>query len=276
MFLTSEFFEQVLQFLKNQTERFIATVVTIIFCALIILITTLIKRRFVKKNTGKRKRAITLAIMINSVIRYIILIIGLLIILSIWGVNVTSLLVGAGIVTLAISLGAQKMVGDVINGLFIVFENYYDIDDIVEINGFKGKVIDISLRSTKLINWKNEVHVVANSEVLQVTNFSLNPSIGVLKINVAYKENLDFVLQVLNDNLFIIKKDFPQVIEGPNVLGVSNLGESGIEILITVKTESEQHYAVLRALQKYIKGLFDKNGIEIPFNQIVVHNGDKQ
>ena len=166
------------------------------------------------------------------------------------------------------------MVGDVINGVFIVFENYYDIDDIIEVNGFKGKVIDISLRSTKLINWKNEVRVIANSEILEVTNYSLNPTVGVLRINVSYKENLDKVLRLLRNNLLNIKKEYHQVIEGPNVLGVTNLGESGIEILITVKTETEKHYEVLRALQKYIKELFDENGITIPFNQIVVHNGD--
>lgn len=275
MFLASEVWENVVAFFADQATRFIASIVTVFFCGLIILISTLIKRNFVKKNLGKRKRAITLSIMINSIIKYIVLIIGILIILSIWGVNVTSLLVGAGIFTLALSLGAQKMVGDVINGVFIVFENYYDIDDVIEVNGFKGKVIDISLRSTKLLNWKNEVRVIANSEILEVTNYSLNPTVGVLRINVAYKEKIDKVLQILRNNLLNIKKEYHQVIEGPNVLGVTNLGENGIEILITVKTESEKHYEVLRALQKYIKELFDANGIEIPFNQIVVHNGDK-
>ena len=72
-----------------------------------------------------------------------------------------------------------------------------------------------------------------------------------------------------------MKKQFPQILEGPNVLGVSNLGDNGVEITITVKTESEKHYPVLRELKKYIKELFDANGVEIPFNQIVVHNGDQ-
>ena len=275
MYLLSAFLENVLNFIKDQAAKFIATLVTIAFCALLILIVSLMKRNFVKKNSAKRKRAITLTIIINSIVKYLVLIIGILIILSIWGVNVTSLLIGAGIVTLAISLGAQKIFGDIINGIFIVFENYYDIDDVVEINGFKGKVTDISLRSTKLINWKNEVRVVANSEVLQVTNFSLNPTVGVLQINVAYKTNISDVIKLLEDNLYAMKKQFPQILEGPNVLGVSNLGENGVEITITVKTESEKHYPVLRELKKFIKELFDANGVEIPFNQIVVHNGDQ-
>ena len=275
MFLANEFFDKIWSLFKDQSQKFISSFIIIIICILIIFIATIIKNRYIKRNTGKRKRAVTLSIMINSIIKYIVLIIGVLIILSIWGVNVTSLLVGAGIVTLAISLGAQKIIGDIINGLFIVFENYYDIDDIVEINGFKGKVVDISLRSTKLISWKNEVKVITNSEVLEVTNFSLHPTLGVITINVAYKENLDNVINLLKDNIKNINKEFPQIIDGPSVLGVTDLGSSGIEIMLTVKTESEKHYAVLRELRKYIKGLFDENGIEIPFNQIVVHDGDK-
>ena len=77
---------------------------------------------------------------------------------------------------------------------------------------------------------------------------------------------------MLEDNLGVIREQFPQVIEGPNVLGVSNLGDSSVSIRIDVKTNAEEQYSVERGLKKFVKELFDREGIEIPFNQVVIHN----
>lgn len=94
--------------------------------------------------------------MIQSIFRYTVSIIIIIIILDVWGVNIMPVLAGAGILGLAIGFGAQSLIKDLIAGMAIVFENYYDIDDVIEINGFKGRVEELGLKSTRIVNWKGK------------------------------------------------------------------------------------------------------------------------
>lgn len=277
MFLAEEqltAYDKVKNFIIENTTRIISTIIIICICLLILLIARIITKRFIKRNNGKRKHAVTLAKLLLSICKYVIVILTIVILLSTWGINVAPLLAGAGIVALGISLGAQKIIGDFISGLCIVFENCYDVDDVVEINGFKGRVDEISLRSTKLVNWKNEMRIISNGNINDITNYSKAPSIGSVDITVAYHENIDHVIQVLEEHLGELRDMFPQIIEGPNVIGVVGLNDSSVAIRVNVKTNTEEHYAVERGINKFVKDLFDKEGIEIPFNQLVVHNAD--
>lgn len=277
MFLAEEqltAYDKVKNFIIENTTRIISTIIIICICLLILLVARIITKRFIKRNNGKRKHAITLAKLLLSICKYVIVILTVVILLSTWGINVAPLLAGAGIVALGISLGAQKIIGDFISGLCIVFENCYDVDDVVEINGFKGRVEEITLRSTKLVNWKNEMRIISNGNINDITNYSKAPSIGSVDITVAYHENIDHVIQVLEEHLGEIRDMFPQIIEGPNVIGVVGLNDSSVAIRVNVKTNTEEHYAVERGIKKFVKDLFDKEGIEIPFNQLVVHNAD--
>ena len=277
MFLAEEqltAYDKVKNFIIENTTRIISTIIIICICLLILLIARILTKRFIKRNNGKRKHAVTLAKLLLSICKYVIVILTIVILLSTWGINVAPLLAGAGIVALGISLGAQKIIGDFISGLCIVFENCYDVDDVVEINGFKGRVEEISLRSTKLVNWKNEMRIISNGNINDITNYSKAPSIGSVDITVAYHENIDHVIQVLEEHLGELRDMFPQIIEGPNVIGVVGLNDSSVAIRVNVKTNTEEHYAVERGINKFVKDLFDKEGIEIPFNQLVVHNAD--
>lgn len=275
MLLASVFFENIWDFIKLQAGKLIATG-TIIIISLIILfvIKITIKNHIKKSNISKKKKSITLATMLLSVSQYVILIVGIIIILSVWGINVTSILVGAGIITIAVSFGAQKMIADIISGFCIVFENYYDIDDVVEIDGFKGTITEIGIKSTKIVNWKNEVKIIANSEITTVINYSRAPSVGIVDISIAYEENTQKVIDLLEEKLIIIKDQFEQIVEGPNVIGVTSLADSACIIRITVKTLSEQHYPVERAIKKYVKELFEQEGIKIPYPQLEIHDGN--
>lgn len=276
MFLASAFFESIGRFWVEQTNKIIAMFVVIIIAVLLIFLVRFITKKFIRKQEGKRKHAITLAKMLLSVFRYFVVIVGVIIILGIWGVNVLPVLVGAGIVTIAISFGAQKLIADLIGGICIVFEDYYDVGDVVEINGFKGSVIEIGLKSTKLINWKNEVRMVSNGDITSVTNFSKYPSVGVVEVQISYKENIERVVKLLEDNLSGLKNKYEQILEGPNIVGgILGLNDNGVSIRITVKTESEKHYEVERGIKQTVKELFEIEGIEIPYNQLVIHNDSK-
>jgi small-conductance mechanosensitive channel len=258
-----------LSWLKNQAGQLIATGVIILVITILILVMKMIVNRFLRKH--HRKRAVTVARLIQSIIRYTTVIIGIIAILGVWGVNVGPILAGAGIVGIAVGFGAQTLIRDLLAGFSIVFENYYDVDDVVEIKGFKGKVTEIGLRSTRIQGWRGDVKIFANGDITEVTNFSKNPSVGVVEIEVDYQENLHKVLALLEEKIGSLREVFPQILEGPNVVGIIDLGPNSQTIRITAKTTSEEHYAVERGIYRFAKELFEEKGINGPYQRTVVY-----
>ena len=249
-----------------------------IVSSLIILFVTFFILKFSKigfKKIGQKegpnqKRKKTVGKLLSSVTRYSLGIISIIIVLSIWGVNVGPALAGLGIAGLVIGLGAQKFINDLIAGFFIIFEQHYDIDDVIEVQGFKGVVTDIGLKTTRIRNWKGDVKIMANGDMTNITNFSKNTSLAIVDFGIAYESDIQKTFDLLEEHLPKFKEGKPEIVENPQNLGVVNLNSSSVDIRVIVKTLNEQHYGVERALRKFIKELLDKNGIEIPFPQVVV------
>jgi len=267
-------FSDITDFFVNNLTRVIYTAVVIVLVIIVLLVVKVVMNNVVKRNKKNVKRIATISKLVQSMVKYVVIIIAVISLLGIWGINIMPLVAGAGIAGLIIGLGAQDLIKDFLGGINIVFENYFDIGDLVEINGFTGNVTEIGLKTTRLVNWKGELKIFANGQINAVLNYSRFPSVGVVEVDVAYKENLEKVIKILREELESFHESYPQIIEGPNVLGVMNLGESGITLRVTVKTEPVQHYAIERALRKRIKEILDINKIEIPFNQVVVHNAN--
>jgi small conductance mechanosensitive channel len=260
----------VLEWLKESTTSLIWTGSIILVLIIILFISNIIASRFLKHN--KRKRLITITRLIQSIVRYSLLIAAIIAILAAWHVDIMPLLAGAGIIGLIVGLGAQQLIRDLLAGISIVVENYYDVDDVIEIKGFKGKVVEIGLRSTRIVGWRGDLKIFANGDITEVVNFSKNPTIGLVEIKLAYSEDLNRVLSLIDENLYKIRDSFPQIIEGPNIVGLVSLGDNGQTIRITVKTISEQHYEVERAIYKLAKEIFKNNGIEISYQRTVIYD----
>lgn len=264
--------ENIRDFIKNELTKVISTLVVIALTMLILLIVGTLVSRFIKKRKTKRKRAVTMAKLLQSFFRYTLIIIMVIVILGIWEINVAPFLAGAGIVGIIIGLGSQSLIRDLLAGVSIVFENYFDIGDVVEIKGYKGKVIEIGMKSTKILNWLGEVKIFANGDINEVTNFSKNPTIAYVEIDVSHRHEINEVIDLLEENLVKLKDIFPQIIEGPNVIGVTAVGAAGPTLRIVVKTVSEEHYAVERGIRKFVKELFDNNNIEFSLPRMVLYN----
>ena len=262
--------DKFVDWLRAQTKPLIITGVIIFVVLLIIIITNLLINRFLKRN--KRKRAITVARLLQNIIRYTLIIIGIIAILGTWGVDVKPILAGAGIVGIAVGFGAQTLIRDFLAGISIVFENHYDIDDVVEIKGFKGRVIEIGLRSTRIQGWRGDVKIIANGDITEVINYSKNPTIGVVEFEIDHQENVEEIIKILEERIVELKGMFPQIIEGPTVVGVTKMGPVSLTIRITAKTISEQHYAVERGIHKFTKQLFEEYGIKGPYQRMVIFN----
>ena len=131
----------------------------------------------------------------------------------------------------------------------------------VEINGFKGKVLEIRLRTTKLINNYGEIKSIRNGCITSVSNFSRTFSLAVVEVNVSYDCDLNYVVTLLDEQLPSLKENYPQIIEGPIVSGIEKLNKDSITLKINAKTNCEEHYSVQRALYKAIKELFEEHNI---------------
>lgn len=230
-----------------------------------------------KFGVERAKRTETLALIIETTLRVVILTGAFLMILKQVGIEIGPLLAGAGVVGLAVGFGAQSLVKDVIGGFFILFENHMNVGDVVKISGVAGLVESINLRVTVLRDLEGKVHIVPNGEIGVVTNMTKEWSRAVLDIGVAYKEDVDRVIEVLEEVGEGMRKDetFGKLILEPmEVLGLDSFGDSSVNIKVMMKTMPIEQWKVAREFRKRVKKIFDEKGIEIPFPHRTIYIGE--
>ncbi len=237
-------------------------VVTVILVVVTILLAIL--SRVFRKN----QRQITVVRLVNNLIKCITAIVIVISVLAIWGIDTTALITGAGVLTLVVGLGMQSLISDVVAGLFIVFENEFNVGDIVTIDGFRGTVVSIGIRTTKLEALGN-IKIVNNSDIRGILNQTVNPSTAKALIDIEYGESLERVEEVIKSKL--PEMTIEGVIGDISYDGVAVLGASGVTLQFTAKCYEGDIFAVQREMNKRLKVMFDENGVGIPFNQLVVH-----
>jgi small-conductance mechanosensitive channel len=223
------------------------------------------------------KRSKTISRVLRNTIGIVIGILVLFTILAEVGINIGPALASLGILGLAVGFGAQNLVKDIINGLFILIENPYGVGDVVKVAGIAGLVEEINLRRTILRDLDGIVHYVSNGEINVASNFTREFSRVNMNISVGYGENLDRVIAVINSvcSKMAKEKEWNQkIIKTPQVLRVDALGESGIDIKILGETQPIEQWDVMGELRKRIKVEFDKQGIEIPWPHMKVYFGN--
>ncbi len=238
------------------------------------------RRRFrLQEKVGieRAKRTATFAKTVENIIRAVIVVMGLLAILRQAGIELAPLLAGAGIVGLAVSFGAQNLAKDVINGFFILAENNMNVGDVVQVAGKSGTVERITLRTTVLRDLEGNVHAVPNSEILTITNMTKEWSRAVIEIGVAYRENVDAVIDALRETGDGLAKDpafGPLIVEPMEILGVDSFGESSVNIKVMFKTLPVKQWPVAREFRRRVKQAFDERGIRIPYPHRMIYFGD--
>ena len=226
------------------------------------------------KISFKSKKGQTLSKLFVSFLKWIIAICAIFFVVAAWGASTTITLASAGILTLIIGLGSQSLVADILAGLFIVFEGDFQVGDIVVIDGWRGEVQAIGIRTTKLIDAGGNVKIISNNEIKSIINQTQELSLAKCYVGIPYSERIEKVEAIIADNLEKIKEKIPAIVEGPFYKGVSELGESGVTLLFVAKCQEDDIYQVQRDMNREIKVMFDNNNIEIPFNQLVVHMGE--
>ena len=232
-------------------------------------------RILLKRLLARSNRGATIVKLLNSFIKYFIAIIALLMILSAWGVNTGTLLASAGIVSLVIGLGAQSLIADIIAGIFIVFEGEFQVGDIIIVDGWRGTVDEIGIRTTKIIDWQGNIKIVNNSQISSIINQSKELSVTTCVVAIDYRESIPRVELIIKNNLERIKKNIPEIVDGPYYKGVDSLADSSVNLLFIATVKEANYYVVQRALNREIKMIFDENNVSIPFPQVTVNQPEE-
>jgi len=227
---------------------------------------------------AEKKREDTLIRIFNGALKIVIIILAVMMILQEAGIEIGPLLAGAGIVGLAFGFGGQYLIRDIITGLFIILENQYRIGDVVNIDGTGGSVEDISLRMTTLRDLNGTIHHIPHGDIKRVSNLSKKFARINLDMGIAYDTNLEHVIKVINKVGNELAED-PQykefILKPPQFLRVNDFADSAIIIKILGETKPLKQWEITGELRKRLKIAFDKEGIEIPFPQRVIHQAKK-
>ncbi len=215
------------------------------------------------KKLLEEKRARTLSALLKTILRYTLYFLGTVLVLQEFNINTTSIIAGAGIVGLAVGVGAQSLVKDFITGFFIIFEDQYAVGDYIVSDAMAGTVEELTFRVTKLRDASGILHIIPNSAITRVSNYTRGHMQAVINIPVAYEADIDKVTALLEEAAREIAR-MPEVQEGPKVIGVVDLRPGEIIIRVVAKTVPLEQVKVEAAYRRKVRILFEQAKIPVP------------
>lgn len=236
----------------------------------------LFNRYLEKRKAEFRKRADTVRSVLLHLITVSVLLMTTLVLLSEVGVKIGPILTAAGIVGVAVGFGAQHLVKDLISGFFILLEDQIRVGDVVDIGGKSGLVERVNLRMTVLRDQAGNVHFVPNGEIKVVTNMTKDYSRYVFEIGVAYREDVDQVIEVIKQVDEELRQDEgfkTDILEPIEILGLDRFADSAVIIKARTKTLPIRQWAVGREFNRRLKRRFDEMDIEIPYPHLSLYLG---
>jgi len=266
-------------------RRVIGSIVSSLFVIVIAvvfweMVSSVIERYLARSDEGEVElsaRAKTLLPLLRKALLVVVSTIVGFIVLSEIGVNIGPLLAGAGVIGLAIGFGSQTLVKDVITGVFILAENQFAVGDVVRVSDKAGLVEDITIRTIRLRDLGGNVHMIPFSSVGMVENMTKDFSRYVFEVGVAYREDVDEVIEVLRDLGAEMQEDdyYGPLINQPlEIMGLDKFADSAVVIRARFTTKPIKQWEVGREFNRRMKRKFDELGIEIPFPHQTIYFGE--
>ena len=219
----------------------------------------------------KVQRARTLGPLMKSVTRYALAFMTLMVTLREVGVDIRALLVSAGVLGLAVGLGAQSLIKDVITGFFILFEGLIAVGDVIEVGSHVGTVESIGLRVTKLRMLNGAQRVIPNGELTQFANYNKGWARAVLDVTVAYDVDVRRALELLERLAREWGRETGLALEDPQAQGIVRFGDGELGLRLMVKVPADKRAEAEMELRRRIKETFDREGIQVPSAERVVY-----
>lgn len=229
------------------------------------------------RNRYNKQRAETAKGLLLNIIKYLIIVIVGLAILSLLGVNIKSIAAGLGITTAIIGLAFQDFAKDFIAGFSIIAESQYEIGDIIEVDGFLGEVISLGLKTTKIRGiTTGAIKIISNHNMDNIINYSQTNSIAVVDVGISYSNTYEQLENVVKELSKKLMTENPYALGELKIAGIIDFADSSIIYRIIQEVKSAKNIETERLIRKELKKSFDKAGIIIPYPQIEVNNGKQK
>ncbi len=228
----------------------------------------LIIRSFTKvKDKGKisEGRATVLERLLLSVLSYTLGFMVIVVVFGIFGLPISGLIAGAGVVGLAIGFGAQGIVSDVVTGFFILVEKWADVGDYIITADVDGVVEEIGLRTTKIRDYDGVLHFIPNRNIENLSNYSRGNMRALVDMNLSYHQNADQVMEIAQSVCTQMANEDDNIVEGPNVEGLEMIEDNKMILRVSAQTVNMMQWGVQRKLWKALKEAFDENNIDMPY-----------
>ncbi len=238
----------------------------------------ILKRSNEQEDKEAEKRVTTLIGILKGVVRIVVWTVFFMIVLKKIGTDIGPIIASAGIIGLAVGFGAQELVRDFISGFFILLENQVRTGDVAVINGTGGLVEKIEMRTITLRDLNGVVHVFQNGKINTMSNMTKEWSAMVFDVGVAYKENVDQVIEIMREVGDELQKDEtfgPSILEPIEIFGLDKFADSAVVIKARIKTKPIEQWKVGREYNRRLKAAFDSKNIEIPFPHQTLYWGEK-
>lgn len=265
--MNSEVFSRYLNYAKG-------IIITIIVFLVIKYILNSIKKRIIA-STEKRKgrgwqKKLTLIKLFFSFSDYLLIFLFIWYLLKVFNVDTTPLLAITSVGGIAVGFAGQTFFKDSISGVFILLEDYFSVGDFVEIGDVSGTVEEIGIRTTKIRNYEGKLFLIPNGEIRSVIKYDVGDQFVVVELPISYESDIDRAKEVIlkiGDKLI----EEGVILDKPKILGVNELGDSSIVIKVLSKVDKGMRWSARRRFLEEAKKTFDKEGIEIPYNRMVVY-----
>ena len=257
---------------NNHVPILIRSIIYIVIVYSICKIIRLIFKLQMKKN----HRTKTIFTLLDGFTKYACAIIIILLILGAFGVDTTALVASVGVLTLIVGLGAQSLIADIIAGIFIIFENEYNVGEIISVDGFRGTVLEIGIRSTKVIDAAGNIKIINNSNIGDIVNLSRELSLAVVDLDFPYDVPVDLVENILQDNFDLMKENIKGIIDGPFYKGICNYKDSNVTLKIVAKCKEEDRFQVERDLMREYRRILLENNIDMSYQQVVINYAESK
>ena len=245
----------------------------ILFILIGLTIYIILKKLLLTNNEKINRKQQTIKKIIVNILKYIIIIFLILKLLTIIGINVSSIIAGLGIASVIIGLALQDIMKDVLSGIFIIIENQYDVGDEVEINKCQGYITDLGLRSTRIKTFDSDIVTIANRNITEVKNCSREKPTVILDLPFPYETPNKKVLEMLENVKTRVENELQNSSKNFRILGLQNFEDSCIKYRVMYETKKDQRYSTRRAINMIIKEEYDRTKISIPYNILEVRNG---
>ena len=248
---------------------------TLSYVMLILIVGTLLRiilKALSKNEKVTKKTSVAVLQLLRNLVKYVMVIMFICLGLGLVGVDTAAIIGGLGIFALVIGLGVTSLIEDIVAGIFIISERTFDVGDIIVVDGFRGTVVSIGVRSTKIADVGGDIRTMRNSSIGAVVNLTDRTSCAALTFPISPEETLAHVEQVIKDgHIENIQKTCDKMLGAPIYLGLCEITAKGVQMLLFIAAcKEENRYDVERALYHGLKLLFDNNGIKLGHTGVVI------